>query len=226
MWRAQQEFTLIVLRNNFFIARLYNKKDYDVALLNGPWVINDHYLRVQCWIPNFMPKSAKIKLLLVWAIFPETPVEYYMHKWLVRAGNRIGKTIRLDRTMFLASRGKFAQVCVEVDLTNCMKVGYKFRGVLYSVQYEELHEICFNCRKYGHRSSICPSKATSQLSKEASEETKEAPSTSSSSQTLAPEAFTSKPNVHPEKSSNAANLLRENPYESWTMVIKARRRPA
>lgn len=65
MWRTQHIFTLIGLSNDFFIALFTNKKDYKVALLSGSWLIRDHYLHVQCWVPNFMPKATKIDSLVV-----------------------------------------------------------------------------------------------------------------------------------------------------------------
>lgn len=82
--------------NDYYIARFSNKLDYEVALLNGPWVINDHYLHVRRWEPNFMAKTATIDSLLVWVRFPIIPVEYFRERWLLRAGNKIGRAIKVD----------------------------------------------------------------------------------------------------------------------------------
>lgn len=136
MWKPQHDFALIDLCNDFFIARFSNKQDYEFALLNGPWVISVHYLHVRRWVPNFMPRTAKIESLLVWIRFPVLPVEYYTHKWLVRAGNKIGKTMKVDKATLLASRGRFARVCVEVDLKKPLKTGYRLRGEFQEIQYE------------------------------------------------------------------------------------------
>lgn len=80
-----------------------------------------------------MPKSAIIESFLVWVRFSILPVEYHTYKWLVRAGNKIRRTVKVDRTMLLASQGKFVRVCVEIDLTKLVKAGYKFRGILQEV---------------------------------------------------------------------------------------------
>lgn len=66
---------------------------------------------------KFHAKQAMIESLLVWIRFQILPVEYYMIKWLERGGNRIGRTIKIDKATTVASREKFAKVCVEVDLT-------------------------------------------------------------------------------------------------------------
>lgn len=71
-----------------------------------------------------MADTAEINFLPVWVQFSVFPVEYYTEKWLERAGNRIARTLKVDKTTLIASRGKFARVCVEVDLTKPLKAGY------------------------------------------------------------------------------------------------------
>lgn len=60
--------------------------------------------------------------------FPILPVKYYTEEWLKRAGDSIGKTIKVDIATLLASRGKFTRVCVEVDLEKPLKSGYRLQG--------------------------------------------------------------------------------------------------
>lgn len=155
---------------------------------------------MQQWVLNFMPKSVKIESLLLWVRFQILPVDYYTNKWLERVGNKIGKTIKVDRITLLASRGKFARVCVEIDTTKPLKEGYEFRGVLQEVQYEGLHELCFNRGKYGHKALICHSRALAQHSKEGDRTAKEASTTKAGAQPVAAEASTSKSNMQPEPS--------------------------
>lgn len=66
--------------------------------------------------PNFLSEKEEITSSLVWVHFPVLPLEYYLDRWLRRAGNKIGKTTKVDATTLVASRGKFSRVCVEVDL--------------------------------------------------------------------------------------------------------------
>lgn len=98
LWKHQHAFALIDLSNDFFIARFSNKQDYDVALLKDPGIITNHYLHVQRRVPNFMLHAATIDSLLVWVEFPELPMGYYNGKWLERAGNKFGRTTKVDRT--------------------------------------------------------------------------------------------------------------------------------
>src|SRR4051812_31021917 len=102
-----------------------------------------------------MAKTATIDSLLVWVRFPIIPVEYFNETWLMSAGNKIGKAVKVDRLTMAATRGQFARVCVEIDLTKPLKSGYTLRRKHLPVQYEELHALCFNCGRFGHSSNTC-----------------------------------------------------------------------
>lgn len=58
MWRPKRNFSLIDLNNEFFIVKFTQRSNHDIALLNGPWMIGEHYLHVQRWVPNFMADRA------------------------------------------------------------------------------------------------------------------------------------------------------------------------
>lgn len=136
MWQAQSTISLIDLPNNFFIIRFKAKEDYNTALFNGPWLTGDHYLHVQRWRPNFFAEMAQIMHLPLWVCFSLLPVEYYLWQWLHRTGNYIGKTLKVDTITLLALRGRFARVCVEVDLHQPLKSSYQFKNKTWRVQYE------------------------------------------------------------------------------------------
>ncbi|CAN1145597.1 hypothetical protein LINPERHAP2_LOCUS14763 [Linum perenne] len=70
-------------------------------------------------------------------------------------GDRIGKTVRIDHTTLEGSRGNFARICVEVDLSKPMLSKYRLRRRVRRIEYEGLHIICFNCGCYGHKVEAC-----------------------------------------------------------------------
>jgi hypothetical protein len=53
------------------------------------------------------------------------------------------------------ARGRFAHVCVEIDLMNLVVGKVGFRNNWYKVEYEGLHVICTLCGCYGHLSRNC-----------------------------------------------------------------------
>ncbi|KAF7831790.1 LIM domain-containing protein A-like [Senna tora] len=52
--------------------------------------------------------------------------------------------------------GKFARICVELNLKRKLVPHVVIRGRCYGVEYEGLHLICFHCGKYGHQKGVCP----------------------------------------------------------------------
>lgn len=65
-------------------------------------------------------------------------MEFYTEKWFWIAGNQLGKTIRVDDTTLATTRGKFAGVCIEHDLTKPLHSRYQMRGREWQMQYEGL----------------------------------------------------------------------------------------
>nr|GLL19518.1 uncharacterized protein LOC109173568 [Ipomoea trifida]GLL19519.1 uncharacterized protein LOC109173568 [Ipomoea trifida]GLL35493.1 uncharacterized protein LOC109173568 [Ipomoea trifida] len=117
MWKPESPFEIIPISHDYYIARFEALKDYEFAKYEGPWMILDHYVTVQEWEPNFDPRNNKTEKLLVWARFPSLPVEYFEEEFLMRIGNQLGRSIKIDYTTSLISKGKFARMCVEVDIT-------------------------------------------------------------------------------------------------------------
>lgn len=155
IWHIQNPFTLMNLSNDIFIIKFSWKQNLDTALFNGPWIIGDHYLHVQWWVPTFVADTSVINTLPVWICFPVLPLESYTIQWLERTGNEIGWTRKVDDTTLVASTGKFAGVCMDVYLTKPPKSKIQLRGKMRKIQYEGLHDLCFQCGKYGHRASNC-----------------------------------------------------------------------
>jgi hypothetical protein len=58
-----------------------------------------------------------------------------------------------------APRGKFARVCIDIDLDKPVVGTVWFRDFWYHVEYEGLHLLCKNCGIYGHVARNCQSSA-------------------------------------------------------------------
>lgn len=95
---------------------LSHDEDQAKALIDGPWLIYDHYLTVREWTPNFWPEWGTIDKVVVWVRLRELPIEYYDSDFLHFVGDRIGRTIKVNKNTMEIERGKYARLCVEVDL--------------------------------------------------------------------------------------------------------------
>ncbi|KAI9102350.1 hypothetical protein K1719_023552 [Acacia pycnantha] len=117
MWRPKDPLKLIPLSNGYYIVSFSNKEDREYAFLEGPWMIEDHYLIVQRWRPNFSPWKVDFQChIAAWVRLPDVPLEFYNVESLSRIGNMIGKMIKVDRSTSIYDKGGFARICIEIDL--------------------------------------------------------------------------------------------------------------
>ena len=54
-------------------------------------------------------------------------------------------------------RGRFARVCVQIDLDQPLTVKIRIGNRDQKIQYEGISTIYFECGYVGHRASSCPS---------------------------------------------------------------------
>ncbi|KAI9127684.1 hypothetical protein K1719_000677 [Acacia pycnantha] len=91
MWRPRDPLKLIPLNNGYYIVSFSNKEDKEYAFQEGPWMIEDHYLIVQRWHPNFNPWKADLKCnIAAWIRLPDVPFEFYNVESLRRIGGTAG----------------------------------------------------------------------------------------------------------------------------------------
>ncbi|KAJ1441395.1 Ribonuclease H-like superfamily [Sesbania bispinosa] len=167
LWQPQRRMKVIDLDNDYFVIRFADWGDLNKVLEGGPWVIMGHYLVIQRWKPEFLPYEDELKRVSVCIRIPELPIEYYDNHVLWRIGDVVGRTVKVDANTsrfiedeeglsMITERGKFARICVEVDLRKILISRFKLNGRLYSVEYEGLNLICFNCGCFDHRKENYP----------------------------------------------------------------------
>ncbi|XP_016173927.1 uncharacterized protein LOC107616489 [Arachis ipaensis] len=163
LWSKMGSIDVINIGNDFFIVRFFLQEDLDFALTGGPWKIFYHYLSIRFWQPDFNPLEVTIDRIAAWVRLPGLAIEYYDEDMLKRIENIVGRTMRVDTHTAEKCRGKFARLCVELNLTEPLVSQYSINGTKYRVEYKGLHCICFNCGMAGHEKSNC---ATSQKAAE------------------------------------------------------------
>ncbi|XP_021727443.1 uncharacterized protein LOC110694584 [Chenopodium quinoa] len=100
-WQLKGEMSLTDIGCKYFIARFNNQEDYNFVLTQGPWLIDDKYLTIRKWTPNFIPEEASIKVLTAWVRTLNLSVEYFDKELLKKIGAKIGKVIRVDKSTAL-----------------------------------------------------------------------------------------------------------------------------
>lgn len=156
MWARKGAIHVLDMDGDFFLVRFDDNGDYKHALFEGPWLILDHYLLVQRWRPMFKPTKPTVQKIAAWVRFPNLPIELYNKTFLWRAGSLLGTMLRIDDRTSIQSRGKFARICVELDLRRPLVPILSVLGQEFPVEYDGLHLICFSCGKFDHRADKCP----------------------------------------------------------------------
>ncbi|GAU43449.1 hypothetical protein TSUD_140860 [Trifolium subterraneum] len=68
------------------------------------------------WTTNSISSEVKINKTLVWIRFPSLGMEYYDESLLLVLASAVGTPVKVDIHTLNASRGKFAIVCIKIDL--------------------------------------------------------------------------------------------------------------
>nr|XP_023881747.1 uncharacterized protein LOC111994121 [Quercus suber]POE73883.1 uncharacterized protein CFP56_42300 [Quercus suber] len=156
MWRSTNRMDCVDLGMGFFLVRFYSKEDLDSVLMKGPWFIGDQFLSIRPWEPFFKPSTANVSLIAVWIRLYELPIELYETEVLKELGETIGKVLRIDSHTAMEARGKYARLCIQIDinqpLVNTILIG-RFEQ---AVSYEGIQSLCFSCGRLGHNVAACP----------------------------------------------------------------------
>lgn len=154
-WARTGPIQIIDMPRGYYAVKFHKEEDYNHVLFEGPWMIADHYILIQRWRRNFLSSARVEKKVAVWVRIPELPLELYNKKFLTRLGASFGMLLKVDQLTSIHSRGKFARICVEMDLEKPVVPQVRVRGEVLKLEYEGLHTICFFCGVYGHKESEC-----------------------------------------------------------------------
>lgn len=155
VWKPYGCFDILDVDNGFYMVKFDREADREKALSEGPWMLYDHYLAVSRWTPDFVSPNAKVDRTTVWIRFPGLNLVYYDESFLLALASAVGKPVRVDRNTLKVERGRFARICVEIDLSQPVVGKVWLNGYWYKVSYEGLHIICSNCGCYGRLGRNC-----------------------------------------------------------------------
>ena len=105
------------LGKEFYSVRFLLKEDMDAVLKNGPWFITGHFLSIRPWEPFFKPNCASVSSIAVWVRLHTLPMELYEVEVLKQIGEAIGRVLRIDSQTTMEARGRYARLCIQLDIT-------------------------------------------------------------------------------------------------------------
>ncbi|XP_075663106.1 uncharacterized protein LOC142632618 [Castanea sativa] len=154
MWKPAGRLDCVDLGHGF-LTRLSLKEDENI-LRKGPWFIGDHFLSFRPWEPNFRLVSANVSSIAVWIRLYELPIEYYNVDALQHIGKAIGNVLRVDTFTTMETRGRFARLCVQIDVEKPLVTAIMIGRLEQTLSYEGIQKLCFKCGRMGHSKESCP----------------------------------------------------------------------
>nr|POE84641.1 hypothetical protein CFP56_66224 [Quercus suber] len=151
LWKPSGRLDCVDLERDFFLVLFLLKVDYERVLREGPWFVGGHYLSVRKWEPNFKPATASVSLVAIWVQLPQLPIEYCEPSVLRDLGQAIGLLLRIDTHTASETRGRFARICVQVNLENPFIKLIKIDGIEQLVQYKGINALYFSYGRVGHK---------------------------------------------------------------------------
>ena len=94
--------------------------------------------------------------MAIWIRLPELPIEYYDHDMLLKIGKVVGPVLRIDSNTAMGARGRFARLCMQVNLDKPLIKRVHIGKNVMSIQYEGINSLCFSCGRVGHKKEVCP----------------------------------------------------------------------
>lgn len=136
MWQIPDNFSLIDLGSDYFIAKLSAEEHLNKVLQESPWFINDYYLTVQKWVPNFVASKAIQDKLAIWLRLLQLATEFYDAIILGKIGNSIGRLLKVDACTSATLKGRYACLCVEIPLHTPVKSHIYVESHRQQIEYE------------------------------------------------------------------------------------------
>ena len=71
-------------------------------------------------------------------------------------GNAIGLVLKVDVNSASGTRGRYACICVQIDLSKPLIKMVLIKSLVQEVMYEGIGALCFGCGRVGHKRDGCP----------------------------------------------------------------------
>jgi hypothetical protein len=156
-WRLAGEFEFFDIGNGFFVVKFDSKEDKTKVIKGIPWDINDRHLWIRQWTQTFNAKMQTIKKTMSWVRILSLNLVYHDESFLWAIASAIGTPIEVDLDALRVEHGRFARVCVEIDMNKPVVKSVGINEEWYEVQHEGLC-VCRKCSCYGNHLRDCTSR--------------------------------------------------------------------
>lgn len=156
LWNIHGKFDLVDVGHNLFIIRNLDPTIRESILTKGPWKLAGQFLAIQKWFPEFDPTTFKMTKAITWVRIFNIPPQFYRESILLQIARCLGEPIKADASTFWRERGRYARLCVQVDVSKPVEKGIMINDRRYAVVYENLPSLCYSCGRAEHSTTVCP----------------------------------------------------------------------
>lgn len=97
------------------------------------------------WSHDFVSPVARVERTYIWIRFPDLNLVFYDESFLLEMAYDIGTLTKVDSNTSKAERGRFARVCVKINLDQSVVGNVWLKAHWYKVEYEGFDMICSEC---------------------------------------------------------------------------------
>lgn len=90
--------------------------------------------------PNFKPSVANVATIAIWIRLSKLPIEYYDLEVLKQIEKSIRNVLRIDTHTASESRGRYARLCIQVDVEKPLTTLLIIEGIEQTISYEDIHK--------------------------------------------------------------------------------------
>jgi len=152
----------LALGNGWILFRFSNLQDIHLVWEGRPWFVSGLNLVLRRWEPFFDPFSSTIQRIDQWVKITRLPLELWEEETFKKLLADVGQFIKMDDITLNRSKGKFARVCLNIDITKPLRgslflpVPNQLKPFEVPISYEGLHEVCALCGSDAHGIETCP----------------------------------------------------------------------
>lgn len=142
------------------MVRFANAEDRMLVFDQRPWHINGLNFVIKKWTPFFDSYTVIITRIDQWVTVPRLSWEFWDQDSLRELLKPVGTIVRIDQNTLLRLKGKFARVCLNIDITQpfpgSLTIARDGLSMRVPLIYEGLHEVCPLCGGESHQLASCP----------------------------------------------------------------------
>ena len=125
----------------YFIVKFDLFEYREKVICEGPWMVHDHYLVVKQRTPSFNSSESCFGCTMVWARLSGLNMLYFEESVIRTIAAAIGRPVKVDLVTKSMEKGRYAKVCVEIDLAKPMRDEVWVTNHWHRVEFKSLHVI-------------------------------------------------------------------------------------